>query len=291
MGAIGSYLVRLRDQQCWRCYLSVSSLRKGERKVRLKRYFLLLSLISLLVVIGLSNSVLPVSSAEEESNQIEKNFDFEPPNTGTVSGSGTEKKGASGSRNPNDNFIVLVPVSGEGFTYTARPTFWLYFAEAVDSQAPLRVSLSLQDTATAGETYAYQGEFQLDQSPGLFHIQLPFSALPLAIGTEYQWDIKVLSNQLEAEAQGAIARSFPSSEIRRQLAQASPREKIGLYGQNGIWFDFIDQVASLLADNPNDLELLRGWNQVLANEEVKLRDRIEVEKEKFLSCCSPVEMN
>jgi hypothetical protein len=45
----------------------------------------------------------------------------------------------------------------------------------------------------------------------------------------------------------------------------------------------------LLADNPNDLELLRGWNQVLANEEVKLRDRIEVEKEKFLSCCSLIE--
>jgi hypothetical protein len=259
-----------------------------EEEMKIKKYLVLLGLISLLVCAGLGEFV---SSAEKDSNQTVEIFDFNPPNTGTVSGSGTEKKGASGSRNPNDNFIVLVPVSGQGVTYVARPTFWLYFAEAVDSQAPLRISLSLQDTATAGETYAYQGEFQLDQAPGLFHLELPFSAYPLAIGSEYQWKIKVFLDRLEAEASGIVARSFPSSEIRRQLAQASPIEKVRLYGENGVWFDFIDQVASLLADNPNDLELLRGWNQVLANEEVKLRDRIEVEKEKFLSCCSPVEMN
>jgi hypothetical protein len=259
----------------------------GARNVRLKTYFVLLGLIGVLVWAGLGEFV---SSAEKDSNQTVEIFDFDPPNTGAVSGSGTQKKGASGSRGLDENFIVLVPVSGEGFTYAARPTFWLYFAEAVDSQSPLRISLSLQETATAGENYAYQGEFQLDQSPGIFHIQLPFSAPPLAIGSEYKWEIKVFSDRLEAEAKGAIARSFPSPEIRRQLAQTSPIEKVRLYGENGVWFDFIDQVASLLADNPNDLELLRGWNQVLADEEVKLRDRIEAGS-KFLSCCSPVEMN
>ena len=234
-------------------------------------------------------STPPARSSPHQSQRTEPTPQFQPPNTGTVSGSGTQKPSQSGSRTFDSDLIALVPASGEGITYSPRPTFWLYYAKAVNSQDPLMVRLTIKDKATNGVTYSFRDIFPLETSPGFFRISLPVSVSPLKIGTQYNWEFIIFSPedyQLFGKAEGMILRESSSSELSHQLTQASPREKVILYGENGVWYELVDQLACLVSNHPDNLNILNGWKSLLNDDDVRLAQKIDVESP-FLASCEP----
>jgi hypothetical protein len=132
--------------------------------------------------------------------------------------------------------------------------------------------LTLQDEA--GSQQLYETTFTLTDKPGIVGIRIPDSAQPLEVGQKYLWQLSVVCNPDEEQdrvyTNGWVERVPLEPTLANQLQQASPREKLLLYADAGIWQDTLSTLAELRYNNPSDQSLDRDWASLM--EEVNLQD-------------------
>lgn len=150
---------------------------------------------------------------------------------------------------------ALVPVYGPsnselvvGLTTAEHPTFWFYVPYLPIASG----EFVLQDEV---EQTIYQTPISLSGTPGVVSLSLP-STVPLEIGKRYHWyfNIYCQPQQPPIFVDGWIKRNSLNVALKRQLEKATPKQRVALFADQGIWYDALTAAAELQHIDPKRTE-------------------------------------
>ncbi|WP_051470054.1 DUF928 domain-containing protein [Fischerella sp. PCC 9605] len=228
--------------------------------------FALLCYMSFLVpVVAQSNQ--PASNGSE---RIQIRFREKEPD-GSSRGRPT-KRGGTGSRGkcPPVELLTtaLIPAKNVALAVEEHPTFWFFVPyKATDVSTGEFV---LQDEANKD---VYRTDFTLPKTPGIVGLSLPSTA-PLAIDKTYQWYFKLYCKDAIDSASGNLSNPvFVRGWVQRVALKpdleyllksaTTPRQRIAIYAENGIWYSALSELAKLRLSEPQNPTFNKDWAQLL----------------------------
>lgn len=148
---------------------------------------------------------------------------------------------------------ALVPVYSNpelvfGTTIAEHPSFLFYVPYTSDFASGEFV---LEDEAENQTIY----KTSLTETPGVVNLRLPSKAAPMEIGKRYRWYFNIYCNkdkQIIANVEGYVKREQLKPTLKTQLEKATPRQRVTLYGSNGIWYDALSAANELRRTNSQD---------------------------------------
>jgi Domain of Unknown Function (DUF928) len=170
------------------------------------------------------------------------------------------------------SLTALVPENEWGnmaLAIEAYPTFWFY-APCTPEQTPV-AEFVLRDE----EGEVYRSRFPLPATPGVVSVSLP-PATPLETNKDYHWYFQLYSPAQDSSPVDYVhgwVKRVARPDLEPQLNAATPRERIALYAQQGIWHTALTDLANLRLAEPQDDTLVRDWVDLLAD--VGLQDLAE----------------
>ena len=178
-----------------------------------------------------------------------------------------------------------------GLTTAEHPTFWFYvpyLPKDINS-----VKFALLDEKKNSLTKE-PIPITLSNTPGVISITVPATEKPLEIGQYYHWyflidcnpqsrseDIALESRSEDIALEGLVQRIAPSYELTRRLQAATPRQKVALYAQAGIWQDAVTTLGERLRAKPKDATLTDDWKELLKSVELE-----DISTEAIAECCT-----
>lgn len=177
------------------------------------------------------------------------------------------KRADAGSRSGcpvlNKRLVALVPATNIGLTLAERPTFWFNIPYQSNSNSLINFQLLDEE-----ETVVYEKTFPALETPGIVNINLPNSLPALQIGKKYQWVLSFTcdpaSNETSALVNGYVERVAVTPQLKQKLETAlTPRERILLYAENGLWYDTLNALIAELRNKPTDAQLVKDWQGLL----------------------------
>lgn len=200
---------------------------------------------------------------------------------------GKRKTGAAGRdscpplANPEEKLTALVPGTNLGLTVSERPTFWFYVPYSSNNRLAVEFSLQNQEKISI---YPPQ-IFPLAGTPGIVSVTLPKTVSPLEIGKLYHWRFTLIcdpNNRLDdLTVEGGVERSLLTPELKSRLEKATPRERIAIYAENGLWFDALTNLVELRRAKPQDEALKQDWADLWR--EVRLES---IANKPVVPCCT-----
>jgi hypothetical protein len=163
--------------------------------------------------------------------------------------------------------VPLVTVNGAdqtvalGTTTQMHPTISIYVPYAGSAAQSIKFVL-LDDTEMP--LLPQPLEIVPTQLPGLVNIQLP-ETVRLEVGRYYRWYVLIDCQPIGASdvfVTALIQRVTVDPVLARQLADATPSDRIALYAQYGIWHDALSEVQALDQAEPNSA-LSADWASLL----------------------------
>ncbi len=141
-------------------------------------------------------------------------------------------------------FTVLGPSETLGQTTSARPEFVWYLPPS-ETVYPVQFRL-LAPNAQGIPAPIHTAE--LNYTGGFMRYQLPAEVAALSPNTEYRWQVVVVCDENYLSRSLNQERAFevitPSASLQQSLAAATTEaERAVVYGEAGIWYDAIAQVA------------------------------------------------
>lgn len=169
------------------------------------------------------------------------------------------------------DLLAIVPEHTYGETISEQPTLWFYVPYGVDQVA--RGEFSLQNEN--GENIAEPLSFVLpNDAPSFVSITLPEAFALENVGDNYQWYFELYcapDDRSPVSVYGWIQNVEKPSELENQLDQGNIPEDV-LFAEYLLWFDAVNSLAELRAEDPESSELIERWNQLMNNEAVLLQD-------------------
>ncbi len=164
---------------------------------------------------------------------------------------------------------ALVPPTNIGLTLAERPTFWFNIPYQPNSNSLRKFQLLDEEETVIYET------FPGVETSGIVDINLPNSLPGLQIGKKYQWVLSFIcdpaSLETSALVNGYVERVGVTPQLKQKLETAkTPRERILLYAENGLWFDTLTALIAELRNKPTDAQLVKDWQGLLQSLEVQL---------------------
>lgn len=211
-----------------------------------------------------------LAKSDNDSELSSQALNYKPPAEGAPG-----DRGDAGSRSPFD-FMVLVPRENIGATATDYPTFWLYVKTSIEK--PIPIELELRDNQ---DNTIYRTQFELTQGPGIVSVPLPENAPALKAGEKYYWYFS--SFEYELYRFGELQRVALSPKVEKQLANLTPKERIAVLANKGLWYETMTELAELRRTNPEDTELKAVWAELLADPDVDLE---RIVSQPVLNCCT-----
>ncbi|MBO9998906.1 MAG: DUF928 domain-containing protein [Cyanobacteria bacterium SID2] len=150
---------------------------------------------------------------------------------------------------------AIVPVENYGLTFQEYPTIYVHVPDVPGAE----VTFALRDD---DDRIVYQSRFTLGHRHGTFGIALPAHANfdPLEVYRPYRWTLEL--EEYSERVSGVIVRVLPTETFARQLDRATPRERLALYAETGIWYDAIDTLAELHRADPENEEFIQIWQEI-----------------------------
>ena len=155
---------------------------------------------------------------------------------------------------------AIVSLNGTGSTTSTHPTFWIYLPETTASKIILSV---MEENPDGAIKHHGQTSFPIPPQSGLISLKLPDETPPLEIGKTYKWAVILMCGK-------SLHPNDPVIEARINRIQASipnqpenPITKAIWFGQQGIWYDFLESFAQAKQANPNDQTVKTDWENML----------------------------
>ncbi|HIK29781.1 MAG TPA: DUF928 domain-containing protein [Oscillatoriales cyanobacterium M59_W2019_021] len=230
------------------------------------------------VLVGWSTPTLLVRATPTVSNS--RNWaivqvEYNPPPNGAP-GSNNSSSQPNGTRPgcpETARLLSLSPASNWGETIDSNPTFLLFA-----SVAPAAINFSLQDEQTSEKIY--QASVPVASESGMFKFRLPDDVMELEVDRSYRWIFQVSCNssaspQNEGLAVNGVIIRRSNPDLKTQIESASPREKVELYAQNGLWFDTLNELLKLRCADPENPDFAKDWASLLEHPIVLLNELVE----------------
>ena len=162
---------------------------------------------------------------------------------------------------------LLLPPTNIGLTSAAYPRFFWY----TPKNTAQKVKFTLHKVDETGQrTLVYNTTFQPSRESGVISLTLPSQTIPpLAINQAYQFSVSLLCDPQDTSPNsvitvyGWVQRVAVSNNVESTLKQLSPRDRISVYAEQGLWFDVVSTLADLRACNSSDTTLLATWVSVV----------------------------
>lgn len=198
------------------------------------------------------------------------------------------RKCSATSTPDNSQLTALVPLyqrEGEtmvgGLTTQSHPTFWFYVPSQLGPDGA--VEFVLQDDQ---ENYIYKTKMTEAQiGAGILSISLP-AHTQLQANQIYRWHFLLYCQSKAAPFISGFIQRVIRPDLVHQLSTATPREKVRLYGQAGIWYDALTQLAGLYRQDPKNNRLQKDWKVLM--QEIQLPEFIEVFPLPFPKTLEPI---
>jgi hypothetical protein len=164
------------------------------------------------------------------------------------------------SNSSQTGLTALVPLNGTGATTSTHPTFWIYLPETTARKILLSV---MEENPDGAIKHHGQTAFPIPPQSGLISLKLPDETPPLEIGKTYKWAVILMCGK-------SLHPNDPAIEARINRINASipnqpenPVKKAIWFGQQGIWYDFLESLFQAKRANPNDQSVKTDWKNVL----------------------------
>ena len=187
--------------------------------------------------------------------------EFQPPADRGVPG----RREGGGTRSGSDiegiRPTVLIPDSNIGLTTLAQPILFVYI--------PAEVGGLTAEFAVANLTGDDPGytTVTLPTEAGVVGLPLPTSIPDLEPGEVYQWSLSIVIDPQDRGRDifmnGAIERITPDMALQTQLADRSIEAIAPLYAESGLWFDALNILAILRAQEPTNALWVQQWEILL----------------------------
>lgn len=186
----------------------------------------------------------------------------------------------------NKPLTALVPLVSKtvlSLTTNEHPTFWFYVPYVPKNINSVKfVLLDEKKNSLTKEPIP----ITLSNTPGVIMVNIPTTEKPLEIGQYYHWyfliDCNPQSRSEDIAVEGLVQRIVPKDELTRRLQTATPRQRVALYAQAGIWQDALTTLGELRARQRQDATLATDWKDLL--ESVGLEN---ISTEAIAPCCTP----
>jgi hypothetical protein len=151
---------------------------------------------------------------------------------------------------------VLAPTE-TGYTTREQPTLYWYVSQALD--VPVELTISSTEPLEAASRPALEIMLQPPVRKGLHALSLAEHGVTLKPGIEYQWFVAAVGNAAQRSndviAGGTIKRVAQDAGVQARLKQAPAASRPALYAAEGVWYDAIEELSSLIAAQPDNREL------------------------------------
>ena len=185
------------------------------------------------------------------------------------------RRESGGTRGPGEICIsgkvpvlaLLLPKTNVGLTTAAYPRFFWYTPNNTAQQ--VRFSLYKVDRQLRQRTLIYEKSFKPIQQAGISSFSLPKDGkiAPLAINQNYLWSVSIICN-LQDTSPNSIITSYgwlQRVQLDRKLANKLPKlsqsNRLSIYSQAGLWFDFLATLADLRTCNVRNQKLSTRWQK------------------------------
>lgn len=245
---------------------------------KIKKYFLpRLLLVPLLLLLTLPRATYAQSSNPRITKQItqtdnrskqKRGFQVNIPKKGLPGrreNGGTRRESCMSGELPL--LALLLPSTNIGLTTAPYPRFFWY----TPKNTAQKVNFTLHKVNETGQrTLVYNTSFQPSRESGVTSLALPSqrNLAPLEINQLYQFSVSLICGQDTSPnsvitVYGWVQRVAVSNNVESTLKQLSPKERISVYAEQGLWFDLVSTLADLCACNPSDPTLLATWVSVV----------------------------
>lgn len=180
-----------------------------------------------------------------------------PPSLGTPARRVPAASRGIGCIAKNQRLTALIPKSNLALTTVANPTLYFFIPQNSASSTELVVQ-------NENEQIVYQQKYNSSSKAGIIGVQLPPDSL--TVNKKYKWHFSIICNPQDRASDkivhGTILR-FENPSLIKQLASASPYERVLIYAEAGIWHDAVDTLARLRYSRPRDVNLKADWEALL----------------------------
>lgn len=244
----------------------------------MNRKLLPIYLIFLTMIASVINNSL--ASAQESDKLFQKKAPprivFVPPKDAqpkyTTGGASRNQDKCPSDLATNPYLTALVPQQNRVLTTKANPQLLVYLP-ATSAQ---KAFFSLREVNSDNH---YQTFLPLQQTSGVIAFDLPDDAPALEVGKTYEWSFVIICDRLlkpdSPRVEGTISRVSLSSQVSQQLKKATLLEQAILYGETGVWYDSVANLAQVYAQNPEQKNLLDLWQSLLTSDAVGLDAIVE----------------
>lgn len=244
------------------------------------RNIILTAIVAMALTMGfganLSAQVLTQSRPSPSlSSKLPSQWNFTPPRRGIP----VNRQG--GATRGNECFegdasvTALVPAYKLGATASAYPTIFWYMPKSSASEMELKVQDTQERTLYfAKYPLAKSQDGRVVGSPGVMSFSLPnlANSSALEINQEYHWMLRLrcptdspelYDSSSDVVLGGGIMRVKPDPTLAQRIQQATPKDRVALYANAGLWYETVATLVELRRARPNDNELAQAWNKLL----------------------------
>lgn len=185
-------------------------------------------------------------------------------------GAGTRSQG------PRLSLNALAPTH-TGWSTGAQPT--LYWSI---SEAPINVLVRLINTELSplDDNRMLLKEAITVEEPGIQALALADYDIQLQPETIYEWSVSIVGMP-RVSALATIKFVSPESTLQQAISETEARQLPVIYAKNSYWYDAIDSVSKLIADNPQK-ENYKLMRMALLRQVNLADDVIQVDKPKSI---------
>lgn len=228
--------------------------------------FLVLFNLALLLLLG-SSFILPFESSI--AKQKKKSSIFNLPSKGAP-GPRSSAGGRSACPEVQKNMTAMLPVKNFGYTLKARPSLLVYIPYQSMEENQLEIELRLR------EQKIKKIIMDAPKKAGVVYIPFPSKFSNLAENEPYRWILTYICKTPEGSetvpVSGGVKRiqTSQAKEILQKVASANFEDTVRTYGEHGLWYDLIDELAQKKITDPQNKEISNLWNDLLSESDVNL---------------------
>lgn len=205
------------------------------------------------VMLAAASVCVPAAGPDMQAGKtVQKSaFAYQPPQRGAPQarvGGGT--RGTGGDM---PELQVLAP-DHVGLTTHAQPTLYWYAHTPVAAH----IEFALIDEAAIDPLLEFEtGEVKVS---GFQYLNLADHKITLEPGVPYQWSVALVmdedSRSSDVMASGVIELVEPDEAVSSRIAGSRGTDLVAAYANEGIWYDALDTISSMIEASPANQELV-----------------------------------
>ncbi|MBR8829824.1 MAG: DUF928 domain-containing protein [Chlorogloea purpurea SAG 13.99] len=173
--------------------------------------------------------------------------------------------------NSGESLTALVPETGFGLTHKLYPDFLFYIPYASEK---IFAQFSLVDGA--GNIIDRQ-TIDLPDTAGIIRVRVGGDKGLKEVDKIYLWRFQIVCGPAGTplrQVRGGIQR------VQLKLENIPPEQRLEIYYNNGLWFDYLTQLTFLKLQQPDNTSLSEQWRDLL-----KVVGLENIDDKKLLTCC------